>query len=364
VNRQDVDQFDLAHAMLSDALGFSVLNTALLVTMRYNDLPEDSCLRYWLDSLSITEIPLDYQIATGLSIIGALLKRSVYVDQVRWRVYPNLSVLLIGPSGVGKDSAINPAAKFIHEINPNLTLKGDTIEYVKDELVKLDDPAAAYIPANELTAFLGGKDYQKGIAASLTDLLSTGDQILLGTKKDGTRVIRRPTITMHAGSTADWLENLPEDGLAGGFLPRFLIIYADFPERHVAWVKYDNLSPEKIKAEKGLVEFEKSVRYIIKTWGGVQLQKKEHEIVPTTGAEEFYRNWYHNRFKYFCKPVHAYANRSRDIVHKIAIIMALSRGHCYTEEADYAFAAKLMVSVGGNLEKVIVPMLGRKRKKY
>ena len=320
-------------------------------------VPKDSVFRLWLEKLSVTEIPVSYQLLVGMSALGSLLKRSVFVDQVRWRVYPNLSVLLIGPSGIGKDLAINEAASLINTVDENLEVSGATIEYLKSELIKLGDPAACFTPAQELSAFLGAKDYQKGIAKELTDLLSTGDRVAVGTKSEGKKLIIRPTVTIQAGSTAEWLKDLPENSLEGGFLPRFLIMCEEYGQKFVAWVKYDNTKEDNDKATAAGEEFLAHVRAIVAEFGGRNIRAKEQEMMPLPDAEDYYRNWYCNRFKLFSPGVKAYANRSRDQIHRLAMIMALSRYHNYLEATDYAFAAEVMSKIAQGLDIVIAPML-------
>jgi len=331
--------------------------------VRANIVPRDSILRLWIKNLHVTEVPISYQVLCGLGMIGAILKRSVFIDQKEWRVYPNMSVLLIGPSGVGKDTIINKCNKIIHGVNPDIQLNGSTMEFIQDELSKMESPAAAYIPANELTAFLGSKDYQKGMAQCLTDLLSTGDKVVLGTKGGGKKVIKRPTLTIFAGSTADWLRDLPENSIAGGFLPRFIIVCEDYSEKDVAWVEYDWDYFTKIEAYEAGEAFKQQLQEVLAKFGQGSAEKCEKKMTPTTEAIDFYRNWYANRFKYFSDGVKAYANRSRDQMHRLAMLMAISRMHWYVDERDYRFAADVMEVIAKGLDQVVAPMLADSKRK-
>lgn len=331
--------------------------------MKRNIIPKDSILRLWLHNLGITEIPVSYQVLIGLSLIGALLKRGVYVDQEEWRVYPNLSVLLVGPSGIGKDVVITKAGRVIDYVNPDLTLSATTMEFLKAEMVRVGDPAACYVAANELSVFLGTKDYQRGIAKELTDLLSTNERVIIGTKSEGRQIIHRPTLVLHAGSTVDWLHDLPDNSLSGGFLPRFVIVCEEYGSRHVAWVKYDYDRLTRMAAREAGAEFKRSVKDLVGELLVGTRTRDEREMTPTKAAEEFYRNWYHNRFGYFSTSVKSYANRSRDQVHRLAMLMAVSRGHTYLEDSDYVFAAETMEYIAKGIDGVIAPMLAKTRRR-
>jgi len=177
-------------------------------------IPKDSLLLEWCKILSTTEVPVSYQVACGVSLIGVLCKRSVYIDQqpiggVGWKVYPNQSVMLVGPSGIGKDTAINFTQRQLEKYGSIPIIGGRTIEALYQRLISIGDPAVAYLPIGELTSFLGGKDYQKSMTQEITNLLSSNESVDISNKGDltfsGPKVIKRPTITMHCGSTIEWL---------------------------------------------------------------------------------------------------------------------------------------------------------------
>jgi energy-coupling factor transporter ATP-binding protein EcfA2 len=325
-------------------------------------LPPDSCIRDWVTMHWNTEVPVSYLITVSLTALGAMLRRDCYVDQDKWKVYPNQSVMLIGPSGVGKDTAINFATKLIEEYHRVPVLGGKTIESVQHRLFSIGDPAAAYIPAGELTAFFGGKDYQSGMVQEFTDLLSTNDKKDISTKGDlvtfGTKVIKRPTLTLHCGSTVEWLHKAMPDGtLEGGFLGRFLIVIAQRSRKHVPLPKYEYRDAEDVRryheAER---RWKEAVEGTEKRKGILDRTSKLGEVVLDGDAQPIYANWYINRFTRFSKATFDYANRCRDTVLRLAMLCAISRKHYgWIEPVDVTFGIQMLDEVTKQLDYVVLP---------
>ena len=329
--------------------------------MKRSIIPSDSLLRDWISILSTTEIPLSYQVATGISAIGTLLKRQVWIDQHSyndwgWNVYPNQSVMLIGPSGIGKDTAINFTVRFLEKLNIIPIFGGVTIENLYHRLVALGKPAAAYIPIGEMTNFFGNRDYQSGIVQGITDLLSTNEKMDVSTKGDltfgGPKIIQQPTVTMHCGSTEEWLHKaMPDGSMEGGFLGRFLILVEKFSGKHVPFPR-DALSGklEQEKLGKAVKRWEEGVRNIVSECKGLGA------LTILEEAKHVYTNWYCNRFKRFSKAVLPYANRSRDTVLRLAMLMALSRGHFgWVDEIDIQFGIEIIDHIAKGIDNAILP---------
>lgn len=315
-------------------------------------LPSDSMLHLHLDSQGITETPESYSLATALSCLGAPLKRGCWIDQVEWRVYPNLSVLLVGPSGIGKDTAIAATRRLIRQNFPELICSGKTMEMAQEDLTAKGDPAAGIIYAPELTAFLGGKDYQKSMVQELTDLLSTGEYVDVSTKshfKDTgkTRIIPHPTITMIAGSTLKWLhEAMPKGSLEGGFIPRLLVVVEEECAQMIPWPKHSNSSKEVEAATEKKALYTEAYLDIAKRYAVAG------EIIPTTEAIEFYTQWYIHRFEYFPASVKDYANRSRDQMLRLAMLCAVSRNHNFMEVEDLEFAKQFLGAIASKIDRI------------
>jgi energy-coupling factor transporter ATP-binding protein EcfA2 len=297
---------------------------------------------------------VSYQIVTALSGIGCILKRNAYIDQVNWKVFPNLSLLLVGPSGIGKDTAIDAIEDVLADGNLVQVLGGKTIETIHELMLGIGDPACAYIPAPEITAFLGGKDYQKSMVQELTHLLTTKNYVDVTTKSQlaisGKRRIPHPTVTLHAGSTEEWLHKaMPEGSMEGGLWPRFLIISEQYGSKRIPLLKL--LPKDEVRlAQRGREKFLADLQQIAEVFS-----RKPGEVFILADAADVYTNWYENRFRLFSKTVQPYANRSRDQVLRLAMLCAVSRMHDYIEEIDMQFAVEVMAYVAKTIDKVMRP---------
>lgn len=310
-------------------------------------IPPRSALHDWIAACSISEMPVSFQIGTALSITGALLRRNVWIDQVLWRVYPNTSILLVGPSGIGKDVSISNAFDVLHTIDPTLYVGGKTMEAIVERLASMPAPACAVILAPELTAFLGSKDYQRSMVQELTDILSTGKQVDVSLRSTGPRIIRQPTVTMMAGSTIEWLHAaMPSGSLEGGFFPRFLILCETQAGTSVPLLKYSLTTDEWTAAKNARARFISAL---------ATLTKRNSELTLTSTSTQLYTHYYNNRFNLYPPSVKAYANRSRDQVLRLAMLSAVLRDGAFIEEEDISFGVAMMQYVAESIDSIVLP---------
>lgn len=230
---------------------------------------------------------------------------------------------------------------------------GVTFEGLKHSLHKLGDPAAGFISAKELCDYVGTKDYQDGMIAALTELLSDEDEVDISNKSDlttgGPKIIRRPTISMFAGTTPDWL---PQDALGGGFMGRFLIACEMGRKRDLVANpgEYESLTQKRevLTAKAAFVSQLTAVRE--RYAGG-----RAYRFTEDLEGKHFFTNWYHNRYNYFPPSLRAYANRVGNLMRKVAMLTAVSRGKDYISVEDYQFADQLIRHLAVNLEQGVVP---------
>jgi hypothetical protein len=323
-------------------------------------LPKESVFHAWVQSLSITEIPVSYQVFGGLSLMGGLLARDAYFDQEKFKVYPNISLLLVGPSGIGKDSMINQMTQVVRGVLGPTTsriLEGKTVELAFEQLAKLEKPAWAYLLAPEITAFLGGRDYQKSMVQDITNLLSNNE--ILDTSTGGKqRIIYQPTISMLAGSTAEWLHKaMPDGSMEGGFIPRFVVVFEEYASRHVPLIKHD-LSRRELMESKRLQDL-----FIVDLVTAIDRVRARAplDIVPDGDAKELYRDWYINRFNRYSPNIREYANRCRDQVLRFAMLIALSCKRHYISGEDMTSSIALTDYIANRVELAIRPVTREER---
>ncbi len=314
-----------------------------------NLLPPDSLLHAWLDAQSIVETPQSFDLVCGCAIIGALMRRAVWYDQIMFKVWPNIGALLVGPSGIGKDTAINQAERQIIPTGRVPMINGTSIEAITGQLSNQGE-GMGLLCAKEISALFGPKDWQSGIMTQLTNIMSGGDVVSAGLRSDPSRMIRRPTVTFLGGSTVDWLHtHMPDGANEGGFMPRLLVVVESKNKRSVPlidWLRAD----ERGSALDALQRWEAGLRSIIERYGA----KGRFEFASAADARH-YMDWYDQRFTKFSAFAHAYAHRSRDNALRLAMHCAISCGRLALTQEDVAFAVGIIEYIASKIDVVFAP---------
>lgn len=320
--------------------------------MKLSIIPKDSYIRDWLVTFGGLETPQSYLVLVALSAVGSLLRRNVWFDQVHWKIYPNLSCFLVGPSGVGKDTAIDQAVDLVRYYNGNI-IENETSEGFSAIIAEAkEDPSCFFVPGHEAASFFGRKDYQGGKVEKFTDWLTTKKGPTdFSTKSEPNKTAMNVTLTLQLGSTAAWIQNnMPTGTLEGGFFPRFVVLNEDYPSKHVPLLKYGFTINEIREWKAAKKRFYDSIGKILERWN-----VNPGEIVPRQEAIDYYTNWYCNRFKYYGPNVREYANRSRDQLLRVAMLCAILRDRNYIDKDDCIFADMFLRYAGSTLEEAIRP---------
>lgn len=308
-------------------------------------LPLQSILHYYIHARALIEPPVSYDLLCGAAVLSLALKRDVWVDQEMWKVYPAMSVMLVGPSGVGKNTAIG-AAKEIAKLLEVPIIGGNTIEALVDQVQRCGNPASCLITAEELADMIGKKDYQQGLISGITDLLDTKDFKDISLKSSSRR-IQAPTVGFMCGSTPLWLHSmLPKDSMGGGFYGRFLVAAEKEAKRFTSLTKRLPKA-DRDAAKEALGNFNTTaicVRDFCRGKGELEFSK---------AASDLYHNWYAVRHGQFSALANDYAHRSRDHAIRLALVSAVSCLRSTIEEEDVHFALTVVTHIAHNIDVVV-----------
>ena len=214
----------------------------------------DRALSDWLDTYLYyckgTEPPKSYHQWVGISLIAGALQRKVYIRWGHEAIYPNLYIVLVGPSGrTRKGHAMNMGIEIFKDLGIPTCAESITrealIRLMKTSATAFEDPSSK-IPkfhcsitafSKELSVFLGQKDIR--FLADLTDWYDSHDRWAYETKTQGKDYIQGLCFNLLGATAQDWLQSmLPIEAIGGGFTSRIIFIVEDQKEQVVARPEY------------------------------------------------------------------------------------------------------------------------------
>jgi len=299
-----------------------------------NGLPDES----WVDSLVAetqhVETPQSWQWWSYLCCISAAAGNNYYLTSLKGDlVYkPNIYVLLLGESGLGKGFPINRAYMLSHKADNTRVIKGrSSIQAIVTELSQtktvpgkpLITDSRGFIINGELsTAIIADPD----ALTLLTDLYDGhyNPEWSNRLKTSGTEKLTNPYITCLFGSSpAHFYDSVPQANIEGGYIGRNLIIYEEKRSKDVDLL--DEESAEQTK-ESEKIRFESYIapKYVPHL---VAIGQTKGRIIPSEGARLYFNSWRKEwratQAKYNDKT--GFINRVPDHMLKVAMLISLSR---------------------------------------
>ena len=253
-------------------------------------------LSNWLDTYleytQNTESPTSYHTWCGLSVVAGALQRKVYL---KWGlgqiIYPNLYVVLIGPSGKTRKGVALGIAKDLLKQIPGVTVapesssgKQSTILVMKRAGVDFIDPndgktkrhCSVTAFSEELSVFLGQGDI--AYLSSLTDWYDSKDDWEYETVGRGKDSIKGVCLNLVGGTAPDWIQSMiPHEAIGGGFTSRVIFIVEEVKGKIV---------PEPTLTDREILLQESLVRDL------ERISKLVGEVTMSPGAKEAYVDWY------------------------------------------------------------------------
>lgn len=302
----------------------------------------DDWIRSYLDAVvSRSEAPERFHFWCACSVIAGAVRRRVFIDMEAFQWYPNLYVILVGPPGIVKKSTtINIGARLLRDV-PGVQFGADVntwegfiqqLDEAKD--IFTDDQGklststthtvscALTLSVSEWGTFFDPRNWS--MVQMLTELYDGKTDIPMTkyTKTQGTNFISNPFVNMIAGTTPLWLRDNFKTNFAGwGLSSRCVFMHCLEPERQIPY-------PDEVwngMYRGSMKSFLDDLIVISQLQGGCYLKPE---------ARNYGRDWYHQHVlrkrELDADPNHDewlsyYLARKWDHVHKLAIILSISR---------------------------------------
>lgn len=186
-------------------------------------IPKGGFFDRYVTYTSHSEAPLAYHLFSALVGVGANVNRRVWFDMGYYRLFPNLGIIILGPSGIKKTSAANIMVNMLSELE---MIKIYSEKLTPEQLIEaMKDMPQGLIYAPEMAVFLGRQRYMEGIVPLITRFMDCPDVWSSETIMRGKKTLRDVAVSSLMCSTLDWfITNTSEDVVSGGFIARNIIV--------------------------------------------------------------------------------------------------------------------------------------------
>lgn len=305
-----------------------------------------------------TEPPLLYHTWTAISLIAGALQRRLYMTWGHDTIYPNMYVVLVGPSGrarkgtamnIGRDimkgCGIKTTSESITREALIRTMKESPSTFTDTTTGKVRTHCAVTAYSEELSVFLGQGDVK--FLADLTDWYDARDSWTYQTKGAGTDSIEGICFNLLGATAPDWLQSiLPQEALGGGFTSRIIFVVEEDKGKTVPEPIYGDKEYKLRKALKADLE---------------RIAISSGEIRFTDGARQAYINWYEKHEQAISEGRPAiedprfsgYLDRRATHLRKLSMALSMSRSDdLRITEDDFTRADLLLQKTERNMPKV------------
>mgnify|MGYP001609899771 CR=1 FL=1 len=309
-------------------------------------MPDDFFSLY-LRHAPTMEVPRAFHFWAAMSLLAASVADRVWLEKLKTPLPPNLYVILLGPSAVGKGTAIDVATKFA---TPRMNLyAGSTtapalIDYMAAGASRPDgtrtvENSRVWLVMSELAKNIGSGEVADDFIKFLTDYYTPSVvPRRKGTRTHGQRVLHGHCLNWLAGTVPEWFRRaLGPDVIEGGFMPRSLVVRGGYAKARVYEPEYPSDYLTLVAHLRERVEELADVR-------------GEFSFAPD--AKDTDRAWYLTRDIPPGREPWAY--REHDLVLKLAMLLALSDGPSLViQQLHIVGAQRLLKQVNRNLSDLV-----------
>lgn len=278
-----------------------------------------------------SEPPLSYHTWCGIGAVAGALQRKTWLIWGFETIYPNLYIVLVGPSGrTRKGTALRISREILSEV-PNITVASQKtspealISRMKNSITNFPDPdgvihfhCSMTCFSEELSVFLGQANIN--FLAALTDWYDSHRKWEYETIGRGLDSVQGVCFNLIGATAPEWLQTmLPQEAVGGGFTSRVIFVVEEQKRRSVA---KHILTEDEMRLQRALV---KDLERISQLTGPFSFD---------AAGEEAYTTWYEaedakmarGEFPIEDPRMASYADRRATHIRKLMMVMSASRG--------------------------------------
>lgn len=198
-----------------------------------------------------SEVPAIFHFWACTALISAVIQDRIWVEKIKGeKLYPNLYIILVGPSGLGKGMAISQANRLVDASVRIPKYRGKiTFARLIDRMGKpivnengipsIADPRL-WLVMDELKNDVGSGILVEDFIGFMTECYTASNYTLnTGTRTHGDVDLVRPVLNWFAGTTESWLYKvLTPDMVDTGFPARICFIFGDYAGKLKPRIRY------------------------------------------------------------------------------------------------------------------------------
>lgn len=288
----------------------------------------DNLIEDLMNEITYVETPRSWIWWSIVTAISASCGNNYYVRTFKGNVTykPNLYVMLLGESGLGKSFPINLAKLLVQKIEFTRVIAGrSSIQAIVSELAKSKTNNNGKPPIMDSRGFIINGELSSAVIADvdslsiLTDLYdgNVNEEWTNLLKISGAEKLKEPYITALFGSSpALFYESIPQPNIEGGYIGRNLIVYEEKRSQNIDVFSDDDDEVDDRVKEIVIPKYAKHLDEIASHKG---------RLILTRNAKDLYNPWRHKWRATQPPDKTGFINRVPDHVIKVAICLCLSR---------------------------------------
>lgn len=305
----------------------------------------------------ISEAPRQYNVWAAISVIGAVLKKKVYFPYGTYTIYPNQYVVLIGPPGVGKGTALHSAyafpeaLKLVNTFEDRLTAEkivkrladgnNSTFNLINGVMVGSKD-SSTILKIPELSILISASNWMLDLLCACWDQ----GKFSYDTKNNGTATVDNLCVSLIGGCVPDFIRKVNKDSnitVSSGFSARSIFVYAEEPSKKLAWPKSLDSSPLGQETKKKLLN------------DLLHISNLSGEMYISPDAEQVFKDWYEGKLVLNAQDsdiIQYFKSRMKVHIIKAAMIFTCSESDSrIISKTDMLKAISAVTSVQKSLDK-------------